>query len=252
MKKTIIFIFLSIIIFCSSNYKNIVSDYYSYMGNNSYYNWSFSWALWYHNMSLKFRETPEILHNIWNDNFKFWESYSQKEVKKEFYQKALIYYSWSLNISENIKTRENYNYVLSKLEDLEQNNVDKQNNKDQKKSENNKDQEVDDETDHWENKTENNEEWTQWESTWSQKWAKSEDTSQQENQASQENKKLSVSDMKELQNYLEKLKDSQKKNSQFFNKEKQSWIDQNNLFFWNFIDDPFFQDIFNRWWEKDW
>ena len=252
MKKVIIFIWLSIVLFFIINYKAIVWEYFSYKGTISYDNWSFSWALWYHKSLLNIKESPEILHNLWNDTFQIWRLNQNEQEKRLLYNKALEYYSWSLVISENLETRENYNYVLNKLDELEQDQEqenDNQNNQSDEKSSDDKNQEWSGKQ-KWETK-----EWWEKKEWWETKewWAEWENwENNNQNSSSEEKKPLSESDMKELNNYIDKLKKQQENNAQYFNKEKQSWIEPNNLHFWNFINDPFFQDVFNRWWEKDW
>ncbi len=224
MKKISLVTCACIVLFFIVNYNAIISEYYNYKGNILYQEWSFTWALAYHNWSLQNKKSPEILHNLWNDSFKIWEENTDLQRKFELYNNALNFYSWSLSIAENFETRENYNYVLEKI--IEE--FTKQENKGQDKN-----REEQDENNNDQNQNSSN--------TWS---------NSEENSGAQI--ELSESNMEEIKDYIEKLKRQQAKNWQYFNKEEQSDIDSNNFFFWNFVNDPFFQDVFNRWWEKDW
>ncbi len=116
-------------------------------------------------------------------------------------------------------------------------------------------------------KPEQNNQENSWENndTQDQNWDAEEDSQQQddENQqnawennqtspwenweTSEQFNSLSNQQTEEIEKYLEELKQIEKNNQQFFNKQQNE-----EDFFEKFSNDPFLQDEFNRWWEKDW
>ncbi len=140
------------------------------------------------------------------------------------------------NLEIATKLLENYKQKKKSWENNQQNNQDEnQNNSQENTWENNDTQEQNWDTQ--ENSQEQDEENQQ--NTQTSPW-KNGDTSEQFNQLSNEQ-------TQEIENYLEELKQIEKNNQQFFNKQP-----NNENFFEKFSNDPFLQNEFNRWWEKDW
>jgi hypothetical protein len=227
-KKIIIILSFLIIVFIISNYKVFLWNYYFFDANKNYYNNNFTWALYWYNKSLNFLSWSNLNFNLWNTYYKIWENHSDTGLKITNFKKSINYYSWILNntlksnIVENPDVRYNYEFVKKKLEELE--NQEEQESK-QDSEENNSDNDSD-----W-NKTnndqqENNKESTYW--TWNEENTK------------QEQIQLSPEELKQIEQYIDRLKDEEKYNRQFYNNIEPV---SNN---------PIFDSLFDRSQEKDW
>ena len=271
--KYLWFFLLILIFFLLTNYKFLLWNYYNNKWIELYNNLNYSWALIQHEKALSSLENEDILYNIWNDYFKYWEWIENTKVKIDNYIKSLDSYSWSLNIKYDEKTKENYDYVLNKLNEL----------KIEQEEENNDEENKDwkDEEEKGENEEKNNKEWKdEEENNNSKENNKTKENIDEENENLEENWTLSWSEntwswaelhwddknieewlkqpeftqkqLQEIEKYLEKLKNDEVKNQQYFNKSNDSQNDPNDFFNNFFENDPFFDKIIDRWWEKDW
>lgn len=188
--------------------------------------------------SLWTTQSPEMLHNLWNAAFsQFSASGSFSEIS--FLQSALNYYSGSLNISENADTRYNYNLSKALLDIFSQEEEQKQETEEQ----------------WWENNAQNN---SGENGEAKQEEAENQDAQQEKSNTpiqnsrqeeyrlseSEEIEKLSDKEEKELEEAIERLKQDQVHNQNFYGKKEQK-SDFQNIF------ESFFGSI-DRGGEKDW
>ena len=269
MKKFIILLFFiiwSIAIFLYENRNLFISIKLNNQAISLYNSWSyelsnkiFSWALEENNDSI-------ILYNIWNSLFKIWESDNNIEEKIKWYQVSLEAYSGSLDLRYNKDTQENYEYVKNKFDELleSKNQDDNSQNNNQEDSQEweaddtNSEKNTSEQSHKNESSTEENQ---STESTENEKNNEENEGNQgnkdsntneksEENQQSQweETNELSQEQMEQIEQYAENLKKSEFYNQKYFNKQEPE--DNQNID--DFFRDPFFDDSFVRWWEKDW
>lgn len=189
-------------------------------------------------------ETAKNLHNAGNSMYR---QYEENKENIRLLEESIDYFSWSLDIEENIDTR--YNYVFTKkiLDEIEKQEEEKEEQNKQEKEEQNK-QEEDTEQNQ---DTENKEDWDGETSSWkSEKGSSQEDTENtQKNNREEQYKleqqqevwKLSKEETQALEKIIENLKKEQIYNQKFYNKKDQKT-------FW----EKMFDDFFDRGWEKDW
>lgn len=221
MKKIICILFI-IFTFIIFNYKLFLSGYYNNKANIEYKSWNFIWATNLYNKSINYKLKSNNLHNLWNTYFYLWKD---TENQFELYNKSLESFSWSLKIEFNENTKYNYDYVLEKLTSPQSSPQGEE--EDQK----------------WEGKWENTSpQSSPWGEEEDQKW---EDEKGQENQG--EEKELSNWEYQQLKEYVENLKEGEELYQDYFNK---AWKSDNDIF--EYFNNPFFDDEFDRWSEKDW
>jgi len=184
------------------------------------------------------KKTPENYHNLGNTWYKIFEIDSEVEDL----EKAVSYYSWSLNISQNEDTQYNYDFTSELLKNIKkQKEVEQQ---EQAQEENNNSEGESQES----NENQQWQEWEQW-NEWkdSQGWEEVISDNRWEQYYINEDKtveKLTQQEEEELKDNLEQLKLQQLHNQEFF------WKQQQESDFWN-IFDSFFGWI-NRGGKKDW
>jgi hypothetical protein len=229
----------------------------------------FSWALVDNQNSI-------LKYNLWNSYFKLWEKNNNTDNKIKHYSSALESYSGSLFIEYNEKAQENYEYVEQKLNDLLNPEEKQEDNNSEENSEEPKSKETSNEeksTQNANNKV-NQDSWEKWEESekWDQTWENKEwsknsewedSTEEWDNSEESEFKSnswenrwdtndnwdnLSKEQLEQIEKYADDLKKSEFYNQKYFNKKDP---EQNQDIDW-FFQDPFFDDSFVRWWEKDW
>lgn len=239
-KKIILILIFLILIFIISNYKVFLWSFYFFEANNKYKVNLFTWALHWYNNTLKYLSLSHLNYNLWNTYYKIWENEDNLDFKIKNFRKSINYYSWILNDDfinnkeEDKDIRFNYEFVKNKLDKLlkqEENNPkdnsedDSENNSEENNSDNSSDKANKSNID---NITDESKKINKW--TWEQ-----DNTSVLEKEV-----ELSSEELKQIDDYIDKLKNEEINNRQFYN----------NLE--NYLDNSFFDNIFDRWWEKDW
>lgn len=235
-----------------------ISQYWS--GNHLISELIFSWA--------QLKQSDAILeYNKANSLYKQWENANNMQDKVDYFQKALDWYSWSIALEYNQDTQDNITFVEDILEKLSTPEEQKESEEKWENQENNswedsekKEWESNTENESWEsqdqksdeaNKWENDENSTEWEESEDQsgnkkEWEDSEKSSWEEKD--EENNELTEEQKEQIEKYSDQLKKSEFYNQKYFNKKPQEINrDINDL-----MRDPFLEDWFVRWWEKDW
>lgn len=232
-KKIIIFFILSLIFFVIFNYKIFLWTYYFNSWKSLYDKAYFSWSYESFSKVDNSIDFVNLNYNLWNSLFKIWESFDDNNLKIEYYTKSLNSYSQAIKYiaDNNLKDDEdllfNYEFVKAKLNKLKKEEEKKQ---EEQKEEKNESEENNDEKD----------------SSESSEWNNNQDNSLEENDNTQsiskqeniEKNKVSLSDweLEDIENYLEKLKEEENNNKDFYN---------------NYETNSFFDDFMNSN-EKDW
>jgi len=190
----------------------------------------FSW-------SLSKNPNQILLFNLANSFVKQAENEWITQDKIDLFTHSLEYYNQALEFSDEKFIQNNIDYVETQLEKY----------KKSENSSNNQEQQDDLKWQwQWEEEDVNQNNQSQW-------WDDTQNNDQEEswdNNSTQEesnNNNLTQEQIEELENYSKQLEEIEQNNQQFFNKN----TPEENLFE-KFSNDPFFQDEFNRWWEKDW
>jgi len=245
-------------------------------GNALYKQKVYSWALkeyksilWKEKTNINFK----LNYNIWNSFYRVWEWEKDSNLKIKNWEEAIKYYRDTLNIKYDNEAKKNLEFVLLKLKKEKQkqqeknkkkgkNKADKKNQNNQEKSskewdkkskqDSNKDSKKagkkslkDTKKDgKWDKSTKKDSKQAQNSKKWDNSW-KSSDKKWSIRQLSKEQKS-------KIDAYQKALKNEQKNNSNAFNKVYQE--NNNNDPFWNFFNDPFFNnDLLNQWSQKrDW
>jgi len=209
-------------------------------------------------------------HNLWNAFYKLWETEKDDNKKIELWKNSIWFYKKALTLDVNIdkdETNKNYLFVLDKLKKLEEK---KKKEEEEKKKQEEAKKKKEEEQKKQEQKSgsgseENKNQWKEWEQKESQNW-------QQQNSAGwktwtnqgtwfsnlwdsgSDSEKLTESEKKELEQYLQYLKDFNKQNQQFLRNgtnKPETMNDMINNFFWN---DELFNQIIpdNSGNKRDW
>lgn len=192
------------------------------------------------NTSLEFK----VLHNIWNLFYRMWEKHV--EQRKLLWWHSLSYYEQALFVNEDSLTRKNYEFVESKLNRLENNILDtqKDDKKDDKKDYDREGKELNRGSDDKINSNDSRDSMQPW-------ILKPERGDKYKIWESFELSNMDNEERKTLKDYEKYLKAVELNNQNLFNKHSITESKSDNLsndFLW----DPFFDTIFDIWWEKDW
>ena len=293
MKKNIAYVVLSLfLLFIVINYKLFFSLFYNFLWNYYYNSWDYSKSLVFHSRSHNYKSSNEILYNIWNDFYRLWNYnlaiknydklflswdkdvflssafnlanslYKLWEEEKDIRNKINLWIS-SLNLYLNLlsnkedkKVRDNYNFVKKKLEELESESQDSNDNSEDWSNDNdsNYSWQEEDSNEDW------SKQWIEWEE-WD--WDKSEnegieyDTSTQSWYLSEREEiyklklwedisEISDIERQKVKEYIDFLKSEQEKNKLFFDNKKNLDINPDNSFLEILKNDPFFKDIFEK------
>jgi hypothetical protein len=282
MKKLIITLSILIwfiLIFYYENKNLIMSNNLNNTAITNYNTWSYQDSINLFSWALALNNDFKITYNLGNSLFKTDNEAINIEDKIKLYNEVLEIYSWSLAVKYNQDTQDNYEFVQYKLNQLlnpeEKYQEEENNNENSDESENTESNTEEWESENSENDTnnsdgENNQSWD--ESSKSKEWEKnkwseksesesnqSEDTKDKSEQLEWQNESsqwsgseqwnnLSQEALEQIEEYAENLKKSEFYNQKYFNKKEP---EQNQDIDW-FFRDPFFDDSFSRWWEKDW
>ncbi|MFK7780636.1 MAG: hypothetical protein QM490_05910 [Candidatus Gracilibacteria bacterium] len=231
-KKIILIIFILIISFIIFNYKVILGNYYFFSANNDYFANNYSGALVGYNNSLNYLSGSKINFNKGNIYYKTGENEKNTNIKIEKYNESLNLYNNILEDDIKNKRQEkgniryNYEFVKNKLEELQEQEEQKEEESTENKETQEKAQEQQENNDDGD---ESNEEIKETNNT------ESGDYSEQ-----MESFDLSEDDLKQIDGYVEDLKQEEKYNREYLNNIKPLG---NNTFF---------DSIFDRGGEKDW
>jgi Ca-activated chloride channel family protein len=240
----------------SDQYNNSAIEKYN-IADTYYKQWDFQNALTFYNYALSEtqncdKETDFCFlnyHNLWNTYYRLWEKNNDLEQKKSLRNQAITNYEKALKIKYDKETKENLEFVQRKIEELDQQEKDKQNQQNNSGSNNSKQKWS------WDNQQSQNGSW------WDQKnWSWS--NVQTNNHSSQENwswnrqnqntwnnnsntnnseNNLSKDQTQKLQEYMQYLQQEELKNQWNFNKKTQN-SDQQDIFSQFFWSDPFFDN----------
>lgn len=273
MKKKIIHSILIFLIFLwLFNYKYFLWNYYNYLWNTYYGNSKYFTALKYHNKSYKYTKNDNILYNIWNDYYKIWDYENSLEQYKKmsksdslefdklhnlwnlfyrlgekyinnsinFWTDSLNSYKEALLIKNEEKTRKNYEFVLDKLNNLLKEEETKET-EEEKKEENLEKEKSEEEQEQWDNEWQenNNSNNEQRDEKYKLDWKT-------------ESIELTWKQREELKQYEKYLKAIEANNQIFFNKKGENNNSELEKLRNDFAWDPFFDSVFDDWWEKDW
>lgn len=198
--------------------------------------------LLYNDSNLEFK----LNHNIANNYYRLWENEEAISTKISYRNKSIDYYRTWLDIRYDEETKQNLEYVLSKINELkeqdEENESSKNDNSEQNWWESNKD----DNSESWE--WEELEEWDKSDESWTwigEEWGTTE-WWEWSNQSWEENN-ISPEQSQALEDYQESLLEWQKSYADNFNK----------VYDENWDDDPFNNffnnSLLNQWSDKkDW
>ncbi len=168
-------------------------------------------------------------HNLWNTLYRFGETFEEKEQKKKFWQQSLWAYQEALSYKMDLQTEQNYEFVLKKLKELEeprppesqsqQQEQKKQDEKDQEKNEEEKQSEDKNEVQQEQQPQENNQEEKEQEKNEDQNWQPWETPTNPNTgigwEVEEIQKPLSQEEQKQIEQYLEWLKQEEKQNQEF-------------------------------------
>jgi len=212
---------------------------------------------------FSYLDTAESLYNGGNIMYMFGEESSDIEEKKSLWNQSLRFYMQSLEKKNSQKTQENHDFVERKLEELleeqEQGQGSEEENEEESEEnqgdsgnaqESDPEERGEEEVSEWEQTEAGNEasEWQEWE-WWNQdtpipqpRW--------EEYKLSEASEAPSLTPQEEadLENYIDRLKEEEKRNQRHFNKNEQD--SSSNDIFDSFT--SWFGDQFDRWGEKDW
>lgn len=209
-------------------------------------------------------------HNLWNTFYKLWEQEKDDNKKLALWKNSVSFYKKALTLDVNIdkdETNKNYLFVLDKIKKLEEKIKKEEEERKKKEEEKKKEEQKKQDEKNWKSgsgsKDENSKEWEQKEE--SQNWQQQNSVGWKTwtNQGTwfsnlwwswSDSEKLTESEKKELEEYLQYLKDFNKQNQQFLRNgtNKPNTMDEMiNNFFWN---DEFFNQIIpdNSWNKRDW
>jgi len=289
MKKILVFLIIwALLWFVILNYKPFLAYYYNYQWNKFYSNEEFFPSLALHSKAGLLLDKDEFHYNIGNDYFQIWEEQTSTGTQLAYYQISEDKYSKlleknDLDLDIYKKVKENYDIVQKKIEELtrkkdekEEEEEDKEEeqwdeedesaqNKDEEKkgdekekeSEEDEEKEKEDENEKKssDEKSSNNETWEDDESEWDT-WEERDIDKNSSGNKSGNNRsqpdQLLPAEKKQIDKYIENLKAQEKQNMQFFNKKSSSSHSVQDTFFNSFSNSSFFDDMFDRWWEKDW
>lgn len=209
-------------------------------------------------------------HNLWNAFYKLWEAEKDDNKKIELWKNSVSSYKKALTLNVNInkdETNKNYLFVLEKLKKLEEKKKKeeeerKKKEEEAKKKEEQKKQEwnksgsgTSEAWKEWEQKNE----WENWKqenqnSVWWKTWTNQGTWFSNLWWSGSESEKLTEEEKKELEQYIQYLKDFNKQNQQFLRNgtnKPNTMDDMINNFFWN---DTLFNQIIpdNTWNKRDW
>lgn len=277
MKKIIITLIVLIWLASIFYYENRNLIMSNTLNNNAiinYNTWSYQESVDIFSEALLLNNDYIINYNLWGSLFKTENKVKTIEGKIKLYNEVLEIYSWSLTIKYNQDTQDNYEYVQDKLNQLlnpeEENQEEANNNDASDESENTESNSEGWKSENSENDTnnsdsENKESWN--DSSKTEEWEKNEWSESNQPEESKENSQesewqnensqwyennqwnnLSQEELQQIEQYAENLKKSEFYNQKYFNKKEP---EENQDIDW-FFRDPFFDDSFSRWWEKDW
>lgn len=246
MNKLILIIFgfvFIISIFMLENRAFIVQYFENNKWLQEYYSENYIEAYEIFSWSIQKKSNEIVLFNIWNNFVKEAEKSENIVEKIWLLQKSIKHYEKSLDINKNDFVENNKAYAENKIDELLEQ-------EEKEESENKWETESDNGLNNWENEESENTDWVQ------NQWENIDPSYNNQNEAGESwiisnsswnSQSLSQSQTQQLEEYLEELKEIEKNNQQYFNKKTQWWD-----LFERFSNDPFFQNEFDRWWEKDW
>lgn len=168
-------------------------------------------------------------HNLWNTLYRFGETFEEKEQKKKFWQQSLWAYQEALSYKMDLQTEQNYEFVLKKLKELEeppppesqsqQQEQKKQDEKDQEKNEEEKQSEDKNEAQQEQKPQEYNQDEKKQQQNQDQNWQAWETPTNPNTgigwEVEEIQKPLSQEEQKQIEQYLEWLKQEEKQNQEF-------------------------------------
>lgn len=165
-------------------------------------------------------------HNLWNTLYRFGETFEEKEQKKKFWQQSLWAYQEALSYKMDLQTEQNYEFVLKKLKELEeppppesQSQQQEQKKQDEKDQEKNEEEKQSKEKQQEQQPQENNQEEKNPEQNQDQNWQPWETPTNPNTgigwEVEEIQKPLSQEEQKQIEQYLEWLKQEEKQNQEF-------------------------------------
>lgn len=157
-------------------------------------------------------------HNLWNAYYRIWEIDLENNLK--YFEMSLKFYEKALNLYYDIETKSNYDFVLDKIKDLENNkdnsskesqedNSNSQEKNEEKSSESDQKNSSSDDWNTQENNEKNSQDWDDW---------KENDGESSEKLQEKQESKLTWEQIKAIEEYKEMLEKEQNYNSEWFNK----------------------------------
>jgi hypothetical protein len=287
MKKIIVVLIIwALLWFVILNYKPFLAYYYNHLWNKFYSNKEYFPSIALHSKADLLLDRDEFHYNIWNDYFQIWEKQTSTGAQLAYYQIAENTYSKLLEMADldpdfHKKVKENYDIVQKKIEELTKKKEEKEEEEDKKeekwdeedKSAQNKDDEKEGDEKEQESKNNegkekedenekkssdernsNNDSWddeSEWD-TWEEREIDKNNSGNKNGSNSSWSDQLLPAEKKQINKYIENLKAQGEQNMQFFNKKSSSNGSVQDTFFNSFSNNSFFDDMFDRWWEKDW
>lgn len=266
MIKKLWLFFLFLLIFIFINLSHIRSYYYNTLWDKYYSKqdleksidyfkkadndaWNYNlWNIYYvkrdYDSAIKYFEkvweyaSKELLfrtnHNLWNAYYRIWEIDLENSLK--YFEMSLKFYEKALNLFYDKETKANYDFVLDKIKDLENNkdssneesqedNSNSQEKNEEKSSESDQKNSSSDDWNTQENNEKNNQDWDDW---------KENDGESSETLQEKQESKLTWEQIKAIEEYKEMLEKEQNYNSEWYNK----------IYEWDNMD--IFENFFNN------
>lgn len=219
--------------------------------------------------SIDYLRHYNVEFNYANTLYYLWKNENNLEKKVKLYQNALDIYTKLLDEEKKAEVETNYKIVKEELDKLF---AEQQKQKDDETSEQDSSSDWDNsEKNNWE-ENENNISEQKWNTDWDEKddssWDKDNESDKNTNLNNKENQQnssndswsknnqekyeLSEQDIKNIEEYTRDLQKEQTQNQQYFNKKWNTWLSVEDQMKNKFFNDTFFNEVFDRGWEKDW
>lgn len=248
---------------------------------NEIFNYNLWWdyyKLWKYDKSLELYSKVNLFtgsnlsfdtyYNLWNNLYRLWEQ-EQNDIQRkvDLWKKSLLSYNQILLKKEDKKARENYNFVLKKLNEILKKTKEEQQKQMEQQQKQQEEQEKQQDTNNSKDKEtgSGSQSKTEWQDNKNEKQNESNSESQKDKNSEQNNQQqvqtvqwwrgeeykiwdnqniqqLTEQEKQDLEKYNEQLKKDQQQNSIYFGKKTQ-WNNNSNSMIDMFMQDPFFNDL---------
>jgi hypothetical protein len=253
--------------FLSSNFPDTKEESLYNIWTTLYKQKNYTGAFLYFHSTASWNLELNSLYNLWNTAYLLWAAKNDTDEKLSLWNQSLGFYSWALDKKESVETRENYEYVKKKIEELQNTEEKEQKSSEQEKDTDQKEQKNSSQT--GSSSEDSSKDMQNWDTSSSKQKSNSNDSkevdsSSKKAQSSQRDPQyqlkqwdgvweLSPFEWREIESRKLFLEESQKRYMEFYNKKPSS--QEGGDIFENFTNpftwEPFFQDNLHQS-EKDW